>query len=145
MPQPLGYFDTSVILKGYLEEDTSPEAQRLLRRFRVVTSMISLVEAASGLYRRHAAQQLTEAHLRRVMAWLRKDREHWQLLEITIDLLSEAEAVIERTRARTLDAIHLSSALALRTVGGVSPPFITADERQRQAAQHLGLDVVWPG
>src|SRR5262245_34260495 len=47
------------------------------------------------------------------------------------------------TRVRTLDAIHLASALFL-TVGGTSVSLATYDARQADAARALGLRVVEP-
>ncbi len=42
-----------------------------------------------------------------------------------------------------LAAIHLASLMTFQSAAGI--PFITADARQREAATHLGLGVVWVG
>jgi hypothetical protein len=63
-------------------------------------------------------------------------------------VLNRAERVISQTGVRTLDAIHLASALHARAGAGTSEipiPFVTADMPQREAALRLGLDVQWIG
>jgi hypothetical protein len=49
-----------------------------------------------------------------------------------------------RTRlGRTLDAIHLAAALTFRDTSGLRVPFVTADARQREAAEPAGLPILW--
>jgi predicted nucleic acid-binding protein len=148
MPAPWAYVDTSVLLKRYVAEPGSPQARRLLRRHRVVTSAVAPVEALSALHRRHAARDVAEADFRAIIARLARDRLHWELLEVTGDVLERAEGVVRRTGVRTLDAVHLASALVLHAMvepRDPAPPFITADLVQRGAAATLGLEVLWVG
>ena len=58
-------------------------------------------------------------------------------------VIARAEEVILATRVRSLDALHIASALLCSTLAGRALPFITADARQRAAAATAGLDVVW--
>ena len=53
--------------------------------------------------------------------------------------------VCKKRGAKTLDALHLGSALAFQAATGSRIPFITADIRQRDAARRLDLTVVWIG
>ena len=56
--------------------------------------------------------------------------------------IAEQAAVLEPVGVRSLDAIHLASALALREE---LDAFITYDSRQADAARALGLAVAAPG
>lgn len=147
MPAPWAYIDTSVLLKRYVKESGTPQARRLLRRYRVVSSAIAPVEAASALWRRKTGGDVTDANFAAIRARLARDRGHWELVELTGDVLARAEQVVEQVGVRTLDAIHLASALILSTAAGADQPvaFVTADARQRDAAGALGLQVTWIG
>jgi len=60
--------------------------------------------------------------------------------------LSRAEAVIQgRVPMTALDAIHVASLVTFQAASGLKFPFVTGYDRQRQAAGHIGLDVVWVG
>jgi predicted nucleic acid-binding protein len=54
------YFDTSALVKRYVDEGGRREVLRLLRQYRVVTSAIVTVEVRSALRRRAADGALDE-------------------------------------------------------------------------------------
>ena len=54
-PREEAYFDTSVLVKQYVEEAGSVSARRLFLRFQVVSSALTPVEMMSALARRRAA------------------------------------------------------------------------------------------
>ncbi len=145
MPAPWAYMDTSVLLKRYLQESGAAEARQLLRRYRVVSSAITPVEAISALWRRRVASDVADVDWQAVLSRLTADRAHWEFVDLTTDVLDRAEQVIQRTGVRTLDAVHLASALTIQAANGRRRParFITSDARQRDAAAGLGLQVTW--
>lgn len=146
MTQRLAYFDTSVLLKRYLREPGSTQAVALLRRYQVLTSALAPVEVTSALVRRRTAGEIRPADFEAITAQLSRDRQHWHLVELTADVLSRAEAVITQANVRTLDAIHMASALAVETAWGGPRrrmAFVTGDSRQQDAARALGLSIVW--
>jgi len=147
MAAPWAYVDTSVLLKRYLEEAGTAAARRLLRRYRVVSSAIAPVEAISALWRRRAAGDVADVDLQAILGRLAEDRPHWEFVDLTADVLDRAEQVIQRTGVRTLDAVHLASALTIQAGNGRrrTTQFITSDARQRDAAGGLGLRVTWIG
>jgi len=143
VPATWAYFDTSVLVKRYLHEEGARLARDLLRRYRFLSSSIAPVEALSAFSRRKAAGDLSERSLVAIMSRIGADREHWELIEISAPILDRAEEVIRRAGVRTLDAMHVASALAFRESSGLRVPFVTADERQREAAQRMELMVMW--
>jgi uncharacterized protein len=147
MAAPWAYIDTSVLLKRYLEEAGTAAARQILRRYRVVSSAITPLEATSALYRRRAGGDIAEADFRAIVRRLAADRAHWELLDLTTEVLDKAEQVIHTTRVRTLVAVHLASALTIQATGGPGQPIklITGDARQRDAGIDLGLQVTWVG
>ncbi len=101
------------------------------------------VEAVSAFSRRHACGDLTARDFQAILAQLEKDRTHWDLVEVTSEVLSRAEGLVRRTSLRTLDAIHVASVLTIEQAAGLRFAFITADAVQRGAAADLSLDLVW--
>lgn len=143
MPAGWAYFDTSALVKRYVREAGSRGVRELLRRYRFLSCAIVPLEALSAFSRRKAAGELSERSFSAIVSRMRIDREHWELVEISDAVLSRAEEVIQKAEVRTLDALHIASALAFRELAGLRVPFITADERQRDAAQRMGLEVTW--
>ena len=137
------YFDTSVLVKRYVREEGSLTAGDLMRRHRILSSAIAPVEALSAFSRRRAAAQLSDDDFRLVVARIRADRHHWELVGLTHTVLSRAEQVIGTAGVRTLDALHIACALVFQEMSATRVAFITADARQREAAQQMALDVTW--
>ena len=145
MPGLWAYFDTSVLVKRYVQEEGSSRARSLLRKHRILTSAIAPTEAISALSRRRMLEELTAKHFSETFGRIKADRAYWELVEVSALVLKEAEEVIVKTGLRTLDAIHLASGLTFQTASGIQIPFITGDSKQREAAAHVGLDAVWVG
>jgi predicted nucleic acid-binding protein len=80
-----------------------------------------------------------------ILADLQRDRQRWELVEITTQVLGRAEKLLRAESVRTLDALHIASALELESALGEKLPFLTSDARQRVTAQRAGLRVVWVG
>jgi hypothetical protein len=58
-------------------------------------------------------------------------------------VLRRAEELVQKTDVRTLDALHITSAIMFQTASGLATPFITSNAKQRDAAQAMGLTVIW--
>lgn len=137
------YFDTSAAVKRYILEPGSLEIRRWMRRYDFLTSAITLLELLSALGRRRRGGEFSEKNLVATLRRIGSDRVRWEMVETSTRVLSRAETVIQQTPARTLDAIHIASALVFQAASGLRIPFITADGRQREAAQQMGLEVTW--
>lgn len=136
------YFDTSALLKRYVREEGSTRARELMRRHRILSCAIAPVEAFSALFRRKADGDLGERSYAAIIARMRADRAHWELVELGEAVLGRAEDVISQTGVRTLDALHVASALVFQEWSGLRVPFVTADDRQREAALRMGLRAI---
>ncbi|MBX3335904.1 MAG: type II toxin-antitoxin system VapC family toxin [Nitrospira sp.] len=142
-PRQWAYFDTSVIVKRYVKEAGSLATRRLLKRFQLLSSSIMPVEAMSAFSRRRASGDLTQRDFLAIRSRLRKDQAYWELVEVSETVLLEAEDLVEKTNVRTLDAIHLASAIVFQSESGLTIAFITGDAKQRDAARMLGFTVIW--
>ena len=137
------YFDTSVLVKRYVKEQGSAAARRLLQRYRFLSSAVTPVEVLSILSRRRTLGELPQRDFVANRSRLRKDRSYWELVEVGEIVLNQAEELAQKTGLKTLDALHLASVLTFQAASGLTIPFITADVRQRKAAEALGVNLVW--
>ncbi|MDF0653123.1 MAG: type II toxin-antitoxin system VapC family toxin [Nitrospira sp.] len=137
------YFDTSVLVKRYVKEEGSTTARHLLQRYRFLSSAIVSVEVLSALSRRRTAGELTPRDFLAIRTRLHKDRSYWELVEVGALVLSQAEELVQTVGLRTLDALHVASALTFQAASGLTIPFITADSLQREAGERLALNLVW--
>jgi predicted nucleic acid-binding protein len=141
----LAYFDTSVLVKNYVTETGSPRARELLARYQFLSSFITPVELISALTRRRSTGELRADEMPPILARVQEDRPYWKLLDVSQAVLNRAEEIIQRTRIRTLDAVHVASLINFQATSDIQVSFVTADARQRDAAKQVGLDVVWVG
>ena len=136
------YFDTSALVKRYIDEPGRREVLRLLRRNECVTSAVLPIELRSGLRRRVADGSIDAARLPAILKHVAVDRPYWTLVDVGSAILAGAEALVAAHPIRTLDAIHVASAqvfAARLSMPGLT--FVTADKRQAETAAAVGLVV----
>lgn len=134
MAGPL-YLDTSAVLRAVLEGGTTPDIEERIRTADVViTSRLSLVEAARALLRLRqsddvAEERLADASREMEALWARCD-----VWELTASVCELAAQVAPLRPLRTLDALHLATyLLARRRIEDLS--LLTADARLEAAAR----------
>ncbi len=137
------YFDTSVLVKRYVKEPGSSASKKLFQRHRFLSSALAPVEVLSALSRRRSAGEISQRDFLAIRSRLHKDRDYWELVEVGPIVLSQAEELVQKAGLRTLDALHVASALTFQAASGLTVPFITADVRQRDAAEALALNLIW--
>ena len=140
------YFDTSALVKRYVRERGSARVGSLLRRHDLLSSAIAPVEVLSALWRRKREGDVSEEDFSATLSRVESDRVRWELVETGGTVLSRAEEIVQgAVPMRALDAIHVASLITFQAASGTNIPFVTGDTRQRDAATHLGLHVVWVG
>ena len=126
------YLDASALVKlGKKEAETEALRRSLRGSAFVFTSAISMVEVARAFRRAvpDEADDLTETVLARVD------------VHALTDAVIAAAARLDPPSLRTLDALHLSTALELRNA---ITGFVTYDARLAEAATVAGLPVAAP-
>ncbi|HMU26386.1 MAG TPA: type II toxin-antitoxin system VapC family toxin [Solirubrobacterales bacterium] len=124
------YFDTSALTKLILDEEESPRISEFMntREVSLVSSQLSEVELLRAVSRSQPGSRPKARELLDRMV----------LLPITSSILERA-AVLDPPSLRSLDAIHLATAVEIKThLAGV----MTYDNRMRKAAEGLQLPVV---
>lgn len=134
----LVYADTSALVKLVREEHESRALRAFLASADLISSELVLAEIPRAARRAAAADpRLTlDLMLERVAELI----EALALRPLDTGLLLSAGALAEPA-LRTLDAIHLASAVCLTPIDA----FVTYDERQAAAARLAGLRTISPG
>ena len=128
------YLDSSALVKLVTREAESNALRRFLRRHRSdnrVTSALARVEVVRAV---SGGGPAAIAHARRQLA--RVDH-----VNLGRDLLDEAATLWPGSMLRSLDAIHLASALS---IGAELRSVVTYDQRMTEAAAAVGLVVEAP-
>ena len=134
------YFDTSALVKRYVDEAGRREVLKLLRRHECVSSALLPVELRSGLRRRVVDGSLEAARLPLILRRVAADRPYWTLVEVGADVLAAAESLVGAYSIRTLDALHVASAqLFAARLSMPALMFVSADRRQTETAVAVGL------
>ena len=141
------YFDTALLVKAYVEEETSPVADELLRAAALPIAFTELhgLEVRTALRLKRFRHELTDAETADALQALQDDLVAGLLAKPELDLdtvFHRAEVLSARhaaaTGARSLDILHVAAALELK-----ADAFASLDERQREVAQKSGLKL-WP-
>jgi predicted nucleic acid-binding protein len=129
------YVDSSALLKRYVDEADSAEADALLRSDdELLTGRHTIVEV-----RRNLARLLSGRDLASARAAFADDLHVISIVELDEVTCESAATIAETIGVRSLDALHLAAA---QRVSGPGVGFLTFDLRQAQAARALGLSVV---
>ncbi|MEJ0000295.1 MAG: type II toxin-antitoxin system VapC family toxin [Verrucomicrobiota bacterium] len=140
------YFDSALLIKNYVAEPNSSDAQDLLERETPPLPLTHLQEAEirNGIRLKTFRKEITQAEAAGALLLLEDDiragrleRPNYTLLSIfhRAEILSERYAMA--TGARTLDILHVAAAVELRC-----RRFVSFDERQRKVAAKAGLRVL---
>jgi uncharacterized protein len=132
MSADVAYLDTSAVVKLLVRERETTALRRELRRWPR--------RASSSLLRVELLRAVKRAGLPRLGAPARTQLDRISLIRVDDPLLDSA-ADLDPASLRSLDAIHLASALALGSDLGV---VVTYDDRMIQGATALGLPTASP-
>jgi uncharacterized protein len=125
----VAYLDASAIVKLVLDE---PGSAQLIRWYheseRIVTSRVGVIETSRAAGRRDGDPAQLAAVIDRL-----------EVFELDADVSQRASA-IGPISLRTLDAIHIATALSIPGLAS----FVTYDDRLAEAARNVGLPVVRP-
>ena len=131
------YFDTSALLKIYVQEPDSDSAVALAQESNpLVISRLSVLEMIRAIgvnldkHIRDVTRLIFESDVE-TMAVIRIDDPEWR----------SAADIAFRSGAKSLDSLHIAAALSL---GDPHLTFVTFDKKQARAAVESGLRVIVP-
>lgn len=142
------YFDTGLLLKLYTAEAESPSVQRFVldRAEALRITDLHYAECVSALRLKQFRGECTSDEATRALGLVTDDLRAGVLQMVAVEWTpvwgrcrSLAETHAARTGCRTLDTLHVASALELG-----AREFITSDDRQTALATKAGLPVTNP-
>ena len=133
------YAESSAVLAWLLGEEAGHRVRELLRRARSVTaSDLTLLECDRVLIRTVTLGEIDEATAADRRALLSAASVHWHVWRVSSEIIDRARRPFPGEPVRTLDAIHLAAALAVRSaVPGVE--LLSLDDRIRRSGEELGF------
>jgi hypothetical protein len=137
------FFDTSALVKRYVEEPGSSMVRAALRSHAVVVARVTLAEAAAAVARAARAGAVSEAQRDVILARLPEDFAKLQIVEIRPALVARVPAMVARYPLRAYDAIQLASAITVRQTG-LAVELWCADGDLLEAAIAEGFRVITP-
>ncbi len=135
------YADSSAVLSWIFGEPEGEAVRGVLAAAEsVLASDLTLVECDRTILRAQTAGRVTEAQAADRRDLLIATAAHWHLLRLDAEVLERARRPFPAEPIRTLDALHLASALRARAaLPGLV--LLSLDERMRATGRGLGFTV----
>jgi predicted nucleic acid-binding protein len=136
------YAESSALLAWLMGESSGEQVRRILSRSQlVISSELTLIECDRVLIRAAAAGHISEADGADRQALLKSVSAHWNFLRLEDETIERARRPFPREPIRTLDAIHIASALFAQSAVR-SLAILSLDERIRACTGALGFTVL---
>lgn len=134
------YWDTSALVKQFIQEAGTSEALALRSDAPPhATATITYTETFSAVRRRVREAVLKESHYHEVVRRFVQEWPAYVRINLDESILERSRTLLERYPLRTLDAIHLASAMELQDQLNEPSVLISADAQLLRAAlaEHL--------
>lgn len=133
------YAESSAVLTWLLGEKRASAVRRHLRNANIVlASDLTVVECERVIIRARVLNEITQKRASACRARLLRVSNEWHILRLGADVIGRARVPFPAEPVRTLDALHLASAI----IGRTAVPdlaLLSLDERIRYAARQLGF------
>lgn len=139
------YFDSSALVKRYVEEDGSDRANSILANTAIIaTSKLTYPEILSAFARKHKTGEISIEWFNKIIENFETEWEYFLIIEIQDELLPLIRKMIKKHYLKGADSIHLSSALWLKHAAKEDITFVTSDINLLKAAQGENFQIINP-
>lgn len=136
------YVESSAVVAWLLDQPGGWPAYDDIRNAEAVfTSELTMIECDRALYRHQALGHLDDDRINALREELATVSSGWHVQPIASEVVARARQRFPNDHIRTLDAIHLASALATQARLG-DTDVLTLDDRVRATASELGFRVL---
>jgi predicted nucleic acid-binding protein len=136
------YLDTSALVKLYIAESGSDNVKAKVEATPVIAvSRVAYVEARAGFARKFREGEISREEHRRVVKDLDRDWGNYFIVEVSESVAKLGGELTDKHPLRGFDALHLASALFLKSRIHEKILFFCFDERLKSAAEAEGLSV----
>jgi len=135
------YAESSAVLSWIFREAPAPHLKEILDQADlVVASDLTIIECDRALIRAQAMKALSEAEVLERRALLEATAVDWMVLKLDREVLERARRRFPTEPLRTLDALHVASALTARAALP-DLALLSLDGRVRENGTALGFNV----
>jgi uncharacterized protein len=138
MKEHVFYWDSSALIKRYIEEDGSNFVRSLSEGRPNFTAALSHAEILATFYRLRRDGRASQFELEKLLGFFFDDWKNLLIVSYGAQVQRTAEKSIERSPLKGADLVHLASALKL-VEEGLEVVLLTFDSRLEKAAQDHGL------
>mgnify|MGYP001614848658 CR=1 FL=1 len=132
------FFDSSAFAKRYIVEPGSDRVEKICSQSTMLgVSSICLPEIVSALCRLRRQSVITEDQYKNAKEALLRDLEDALICNITPSVIKQSIHILEISKVRSLDALHIACALEFE-----AETFISSDIQQLSAARTAGMKVL---
>lgn len=135
------YFDSSVLVSFLLEDGNAEEADALWHRHDERTSSVLFELECSMALRRVSVGQAKDV-VASLQSQLRTALEEIVIKPLDKDVVQVAHDTPALTGCRSLDAVHVATALFVKNGASGDVSLCTFDKRMSEVARNAGLDVI---
>ena len=136
------YLDTSALVKLYVQERGSAQVRAQVNKADVIaTSVVAYAEARAAFARLRRERPASGKRHREWVGQLDRDWDRYVLVELTAAVVRSAGDRAEQHSLRGFDAIHLASALWLKSAHADDLTFAAFDRRLTAGAKAAGLTI----
>jgi predicted nucleic acid-binding protein len=136
------YLESTAFLAWLLGEPAGDAVHEVLvNAQQIAASELTAVECERALQRGAVLGSLDEADAAELRGAIHEAERHWLVQRLDAEVLTRARAMFPDEPVRTLDALHLSSALRLATALQ-DLTMVSLDDRVRRNAALLGFGVL---
>ena len=135
------YAESSAVLSWLLgEAGQQAVVDELAQADRVVTSVLTAIECSRALSRARDMRRVKPAEELAALRLLDQAAASWSVLDISDRVADRARGAFPHEPVRTLDALHLATAVAFADALGALR-VLSLDDRVRQNAGALGMEL----
>ncbi|TAL37476.1 MAG: PIN domain-containing protein [Spirochaetes bacterium] len=136
------YFDTSAMIKKYIDEKGSGNVDRLFEDAQAIyVSTIAEIEALSTLRRLVKDSVINDEDFRYLKSEIQSDMRYFNVIDIDDQIKKHAIELIEKYQLKSLDSLQLGTAVY---VNGEIDYFVSCNDRLLKSGERENLKVLNP-
>lgn len=129
------FFDSSALVKRYIEEPGSDLVARIMEKAsEVAVCIVCIPEVLSACNRLVREKKISADHYEWIKNEFLLDMGEFVVIDLTNEVIGRSIQCLEKGALRSLDALHISAAVEYKCA-----LFVTGDIRQREIAAKMGL------
>lgn len=139
----ISYFDTSAIVKFYINETGSDVLREIFDKSEIfVTSEIAYIETVSAFIRINNERLISDIDLKNLLSDFKNNWNDFFTLKTDFNIIQKAGLLIEKYKLRSYDSLHLASAMIFRERINKSVNFYSWDKNLNNAALNENFQIL---